>query len=104
MHNSQRDHRAAIANNRARLGADRPDPRASRLELGSTRLLQKRYAEAEPLFPEAYASLKQHETNTPDAKSRAADAAQWLVQLYDGWGKKDQATEWRQKLDEQKKP
>jgi outer membrane protein assembly factor BamD (BamD/ComL family) len=33
-----------------------------------------------------------------------AEALERLVKLYDDWGKKDQASEWRQKLEEAKKP
>src|SRR5204863_655150 len=98
-------HLKAVLDARQRLfGADHPDTQASRLELGTTRLQQKRYAEAEPLLLETYAGLKQNETKVPEAGSRATEALQRLVQLYDGWGKKDQAMEWRQKLDERKKP
>jgi eukaryotic-like serine/threonine-protein kinase len=95
-------HLTAVLDARQRLlGADHPDTQASRLELGTTRLQQQKYAEAEPLMLTAFAGLKQHETG--EAKSRTAEALERLVQLYDGWGKKDQATEWRQKLEEQKK-
>jgi predicted ATPase len=52
---------------------------------------------------EAFAGLKQQESTRPEAKSRATEAVQRLVQFYDGWNKKDKATERRQKLDEQKK-
>jgi serine/threonine protein kinase/thioredoxin-like negative regulator of GroEL len=97
-------HLKAVLDARQRLlGPDHSDTLASRLELGTTRLQQKRYAEAEPLLLEAFAGLKRHETNAPDAKSRTTEAAERLVQLYDGWGKKDTATEWRQKLNEHKK-
>jgi non-specific serine/threonine protein kinase/serine/threonine-protein kinase len=93
-------HLRAVLDARQRLaGADHPDTQATRLELGATRLLQKRYAEAEPLLLEAYAGLRRPETNAPDSKSRATEAAGRLVQLYEGWGKTDKAAEWRQKLD-----
>jgi len=97
-------HLKAVLDARQRLsGADHLDTQAARLELGATRLQQKRYAEAEPLLLEAYAGLKQHETKVPEANSRATEALERLVQLYDGWGKKDKADEWRRKLDDQKK-
>jgi hypothetical protein len=83
------------------MGADHADTQATRLELGVTRLQQKKYAEAEPLLLEAYAGLKQHDTN--ESRTRTIEALERLVQLYDGWGKKDQATEWRQRLDDLKK-
>jgi thioredoxin-like negative regulator of GroEL len=96
-------HLKAVLDARQRLlGAYHPDTQVSRVELGTTRLQQKRFAEAEPLLLEAYAGLKQHETSDPESTSRATEAARRLVQLYEGWGKKDQATEWRQKLDEKK--
>ena len=85
------------------LGADHPDTLASRLELGATRLQQKRYADAEPLLLEAYAGLKRHGNDAPDSTRKAAAAVERLVQLYDRWGKKDQAMEWRQKLDTPRK-
>jgi hypothetical protein len=82
---------------------DHADTQVCRLELGTVRLQQKKYAEAEPLLLDAYAGLKQHQTNAPDSKSRATEALQRLVQLYEGWGQKDKADEWRKQLDEQKK-
>ena len=88
---------------RQRLLSSDPDIQACRLELGTVRLQEKRFAEAEPLLLEAYAGLKQHVTNVPAPTSRATETLQRLVQLYDGWGKKDKATEWRQKFDEQQK-
>src|SRR5262249_39300611 len=97
-------HLKAVLDARQRLlASDHPDTQASRLELGATRLQQKRYAEAEPILLEAYAGLKQLEAKVPEAKSRATEAVERLVQLYDGWDKKEKASEWRTKLDEQKK-
>jgi hypothetical protein len=64
----------------------------------------KDYANAEPLLLDGYEGLKQHESQIPaQAKSTLADALRRLVQLYDGWDKKDKADEWRRKLEEQKK-
>jgi eukaryotic-like serine/threonine-protein kinase len=84
-------------------GAGHPDSLATRLELGATRLQQKRYADAEPLLLAAYAGLKRHEDEAPEAKARAAETLNRLVQLYERWDKKDKATEWRRKLDTTKK-
>jgi len=75
----------------------------SRLELGTTRLVHRKFDEAEPLLLESYAGLKQYESENPKVKVRVAQALQRLVQLYDRWDKKDKADEWRIKLEEQKK-
>ncbi|HZL88304.1 MAG TPA: serine/threonine-protein kinase [Pirellulaceae bacterium] len=97
-------HLQAVLSARERLfDADHPDTQLCRLELGAVRLEQKKYAEAEPLLLTAYAGLKQHATNVPATHSRLAETQERLVQLYVGWGKADQASQWRQKLDEKQK-
>jgi eukaryotic-like serine/threonine-protein kinase len=70
---------------------------------GAALLGEKNFANAEPLLLGGYDGLKQHEAEIP-AKSRSVltDAMRRLVQLYDGWGKKDKADEWRKKLEGQK--
>ena len=55
-----------------------------------------------PLLLGVFAGVQRHERPTPESKIGLAEGLRRLAQLYDGWGKKDQATEWRQKLDEQK--
>src|SRR5206468_2639087 len=51
-------HLKAVLDARKRLlGADHPDTQATRLELGATRLQQKRYAEATPLLLQAVAGM-----------------------------------------------
>jgi serine/threonine protein kinase/tetratricopeptide (TPR) repeat protein len=73
--------------------------------LGGALLGLEKPAEAEPLLLQGYEGLKQRAAKIPASnKARVTEALERLVQLYDGWGKKDQATEWRQKLDEQRKP
>jgi serine/threonine protein kinase/DNA-binding SARP family transcriptional activator len=73
--------------------------------LGGALLALKKPAEAEPLLLQGYEGLKQREGKISAAnRMRVTEALERLVQLYDGWGKKDQATEWRQKLDEQRNP
>jgi eukaryotic-like serine/threonine-protein kinase len=60
---------------------------------------QKRYAEAEPLLLAGY----QGTTARKDRIDAALDldgyhlgrAREWLVQLYQAWGKPDKAAEWR---------
>jgi tetratricopeptide (TPR) repeat protein len=72
--------------------------------LGGSLLGQKRYADAEPLLLAGYKGMKQREDRIPEKdKSRLTESLERLVQLYDAWGKKDKADEWRKKLQEEKK-
>jgi hypothetical protein len=62
---------------------------------------QKKYAEAEPLLRAGYEGMKQRETKIPaNAKESLSEALERLVQLYDAWGRPEQANEWRQKLEQ----
>ncbi len=106
---SQRRNEAAVYHlkivldaRRRLLGDENLDTQISRLELATTRLQQKRYAEAEPLLLDAYAGLHMHENKVSDASRRASEALQRLVELYEAWENKDKANEWRKKLDERK--
>jgi serine/threonine protein kinase len=73
----------------------------ARAQLGSALLGQQKYAAAEPLLRQGYEGLKQREARIPpDAKSCLTPALEGLVQLYDAWGNKDQADQWRQRLEE----
>jgi len=71
--------------------------------LGGSLLGQQKYAEAEPLLLAGYEGLKQREAKI-DAyfKVRLPEAAERLVQLYDTWGQKDKADEWRKQLEQVK--
>ncbi len=95
-------HLQAVLEARQRLeGADHFATHACRLELGITRLYQKKFADAEPLLLEAYTGLKK---NTVDAKGQLAQTAlQRLVELYERSEQADKTAEWRKKLDEYKK-
>jgi WD40 repeat protein/serine/threonine protein kinase len=67
--------------------------------LGGSLLGQKKYAEAEPLLLAGYEGMRQREETIPlPAKVRLTEAVERLVQLYDEWGRKDKADEWRRKL------
>jgi tetratricopeptide (TPR) repeat protein len=68
--------------------------------LGATLLGQKRYAEAESLLVQGYEGMRQREPPEapPEFKVRLGEAVERLVQLYDAWGKKDKAEEWRKKI------
>ncbi len=71
--------------------------------LGGSLLGQKKYAEAEPLLLAGYEGLEKRKASTPvHAKRRLPEAMERLVQLYDAWGKKDQADAWRKKAEEAK--
>jgi tetratricopeptide (TPR) repeat protein len=67
--------------------------------LGGALLGQKKYAEAEPLLLAGYEGMKQREETIPRMirKVRLSEAIELLVQLYDQWGRKDKADEWRTK-------
>ena len=67
--------------------------------LGASLLSQSKFAEAEPLLLEGYNGM-----NARDAKSmvplqiRLAEAGARIIMLYDAWGKKDKADQWRKRL------
>lgn len=68
--------------------------------LGGSLMGQEKYAEAEPLLLAGYEGMKGREAKIPpQSKKYLSEALERVVQLYDGWGKKDQADEWRKKLD-----
>jgi hypothetical protein len=64
--------------------------------LGASLSGQKKYAEAEPLLVEGYRGMlaRKDRIDVPDwyHLDRARD---WLVQLYQAWGKPDQAARWQ---------
>ncbi|HKI17196.1 MAG TPA: tetratricopeptide repeat protein, partial [Isosphaeraceae bacterium] len=71
----------------------------TRSRLGASLLGQKKYAEAEPPIVSGYEGMKLREAKSPAAgKARLTEAAQWVTELYDTWGKKDKAAEWRARL------
>jgi tetratricopeptide (TPR) repeat protein len=77
--------------------------------LGTALLRQKKYAEAAPLLLKGYEGILKSTDRVPAVRQQhLIEAAQRLVQLYDGWEKKNEANEWRKKVEqvkaEQKKP
>ena len=67
--------------------------------LGGALLGQGRHAEAEPLIVSGYEGMKAREAKIPPpGKPRFTDAAERVVRLYEEWGKKEKAAEWRTKL------
>ena len=67
--------------------------------LGASLLYQKRYSEAEPLVIEGYEAMNAREAKIPpNSKTRLSQAGARIVQLYEAWGKKEKADEWRKRL------
>jgi serine/threonine protein kinase/tetratricopeptide (TPR) repeat protein len=65
-------------------------------QLGAALLGQKKYADAEPLLLQGYEGMKKREAQIPaSAKIYMTEALDRMVTLYDGWGQKDKAAEWR---------
>lgn len=68
--------------------------------LGAALLGQKKYADAEKFLLPGYEGLEKRQADSPSA-SRAKlvkSTAESLVQLYEAWGKPDEAEQWRKKL------
>jgi len=67
--------------------------------LGGCLAGRKEFEQAEPLLINGYEGMKQRESSIPAAsKARVAEAGLRVVQLYEAWGKPEQAAEWREKL------
>jgi hypothetical protein len=66
--------------------------------LGASLAGQKKYAEAEPLLLEGYQEIvaRKDRIGVPDWY-HLDRAREWLVQLYQAWGKPAKAAEWRKK-------
>ncbi len=71
--------------------------------LGGALLGQKKYADAESLLLRGYHGMKEREDKIPaQAKNlRLREAVERMVQLYDAWGTKGKADEWRKQLEAQ---
>ncbi|MFI5453933.1 MAG: tetratricopeptide repeat protein [Isosphaerales bacterium] len=66
--------------------------------LGASLVGQKKYAEAEPLLVQGYKGLEARAAKIPPQfQKRVPEAIERIVQLYEAWGKKDKADEWRKK-------
>ena len=67
--------------------------------LGASLAGQKKYPEAEPLLLEGYQGMvaRKDRIGVPDWY-HLDRAREWLIQLYQAWGKPDKAAEWRGKL------
>jgi tetratricopeptide (TPR) repeat protein len=72
--------------------------------LGAALAGQRKYAEAEPLLVQGYEGMKQREARIRLSRFRVnqdvlPEALERLVQLYDAWGKPDEAAKWRKELE-----
>jgi hypothetical protein len=72
----------------------------TKASLGAVLLAQKKYAEAEKLLLDGYQGMKRTESQMLPAMRPPylAEVLEWLVHLYDEWGKEDQARMWRKTL------
>ena len=66
--------------------------------LGRALAGQKKFAEAEPLLLEGYQGMKQRENRIIPASEKVllVGALEGLIQLYQDWGKPEEAEKWRQ--------
>ena len=64
--------------------------------LGESLAGEKKYTEAEPLLLEGYQGMlaRQDRIDAP-GRYHLELAHQWLVQLYQAWGKPDKGAEWK---------
>jgi eukaryotic-like serine/threonine-protein kinase len=73
--------------------------------LGAALLGQKRYAEAEPWLVQSYQGLKEREASISTAnKYCLSQGLEQIIQLYDEWGKPDEAAKWRREAASQMTP
>jgi tetratricopeptide (TPR) repeat protein len=67
--------------------------------LGLVLFAQKKYIEAEPLLVAGYQGMRDRESKIPaPERARLSEALKSIVMLYDDWGKKQEAGEWRKRL------
>jgi hypothetical protein len=68
-------------------------------QLGGALLGQGKFVEAEPLVVQGYEGMKARAAKIPSAgRPRLSEAALRVVQLYESWGKPDQARVWKERL------
>jgi len=83
--------------------ADPWDTHQWRSLLGAALLGQQKYADAEPLLVRGYEGMNERAAKLGAEGQRGLiTALERVVQLYDAWDRKDQADEWRKKLEAQK--
>ena len=85
----------------ARTGTTRRTVRFSHVRPGRMPDRQQKYADAEPLLHESYEGLKTLAAENPALANSLTRAIESLVQLYEAWGKPEEAAKWRQQLEAQ---
>jgi tetratricopeptide (TPR) repeat protein len=83
---------------REQFPADSPEVVAALADAGKCLIDAKAYADAEPLLLDGYNTLTQTKALSP-SRAYEAQLAYALVQLYDAWGKPDEAAKWRKELE-----
>ena len=72
---------------------------ASQALLGASLAGQKDYAQAESVLLSGYDGMARLQSRIPVHSQQAvARAGQWIVQMYQEWGKAERASEWRARL------
>ena len=67
--------------------------------LGASLAGQRKFGEAEPLLQSGYQGIDQRKDTIPwDSRSAFDEAGERIAQLYQNWGKPEQAAEWKEKL------
>jgi eukaryotic-like serine/threonine-protein kinase len=67
--------------------------------LGASLAGQGKYAESEALLVSGFQGMIDHQAMIPvEDRSALTQAGEWIVQLYDRWGKPEKAAEWRSKI------
>jgi tetratricopeptide (TPR) repeat protein len=73
--------------------------------LGASLAGQRKYTEAESLLLEGYQGMAARKDRIEVPERYHLDRArEWIVQLYQDWGKPKQAAEWQQKINAAKRP
>ena len=67
--------------------------------LGASLVGQKKYGDGEPLLTSGYEGIVLRQSSIPVAdRSVLEETAEWVVKLYQEWGKPQKAGEWRRRI------
>lgn len=88
--------RDALAASREELGNDHTNTLATMKALGEVLVALEKFTEAEPVARECYVGMS---SAFGDTHRYTRGSLELLVLLYDRWGKPDESTEWRNRLD-----